>query len=140
MHPALAMQIHSIATALPHRVRKHYRLYELCGLLIATLCLVWMAAPAHAAKQEKKTKSPKAAQAPKAGKVFRDCPNCPEMIVIPAGSFSMGSPDSERGRNDDEEPVHPVNVAAFALGKTEVTRGQFAAFVKQTRYDGGDKC
>ena len=135
-----ALPIHSIAPALPHRVRKHYRVYKLSGLLIVTLYLGWMPAPAQAAKQEKTTKASKAAQVPKAGKVFRDCPDCPEMIVIPAGSFSMGSLKSENGRNDDEEPVHQVQVTAFALGKTEIARGQFAAFVKQTQYDAGDKC
>ena len=52
----------------------------------------------------------------------------------------MGSPDSEEGRGKDEGPVHYVNIAAFALGKTEITQGQFAAFVKQTGYNAGDKC
>jgi hypothetical protein len=35
---------------------------------------------------------------------FRECTNCPEMIVVPAGSFTMGSPTSEPGRNADEGP------------------------------------
>ena len=30
---------------------------------------------------------------------FRDCADCPEMIVVPAGEFMMGSPPSEKGRN-----------------------------------------
>jgi formylglycine-generating enzyme required for sulfatase activity len=66
---------------------------------------------------------------------FQDCPDCPEMVVIPAGNFDMGSPDS------DEGPVHHVIIKkAFALGKTEITRGQFAAFVSATNYDAGNKC
>ena len=32
------------------------------------------------------------------GTVFRDCPSCPEMVVVPAGTFIMGSPESEKGR------------------------------------------
>ena len=52
----------------------------------------------------------------------------------------MGSPDSEKQRDDDEGPVHRVRIAAFALSKTEITRGQFAEFVKQAKYDAGDKC
>ena len=52
----------------------------------------------------------------------------------------MGSPDSEKGRGRDEGPVHSVKIAAFAIGKTEITRGQFAEFVKKTRYITGDKC
>jgi formylglycine-generating enzyme required for sulfatase activity len=61
-------------------------------------------------------------------KVFRDCPDCPEMVVIPAGNFDMGSPDSEQGRNTDAGPVHHVTIEnAFALGKTEVTQRQWRA-------------
>ena len=52
----------------------------------------------------------------------------------------MGSPDSEDERSKDEGPVHRVTVTTFALGKTEVTRGQFAAFVKNSKYDAGDSC
>ena len=117
---------------------------NLPGLLIATFCLMWMPiqaqAQAQAAKPGKAAKTSGAAQTPKPGKIFRDCPGCPVMVVIPSGSLAMGSPGSEEGRNKDEGPVRRLNVAAFALGKTEITRGQFAAFVKQTRYDTGDKC
>jgi formylglycine-generating enzyme required for sulfatase activity len=50
------------------------------------------------------------------------------MVVIPAGSFEMGSPASEAGRDDDEGPVHRVQIGrAFELGKTEVTQGQWKA-------------
>ncbi len=110
------------------------------GPIIATFCLVWMSAQAHAAEQGKSAGPSRAAQALKAGKIFRDCRGCPQMVVIPAGRLDMGSPDSEDHRDDDEGPVHRVKIASFALGKTEITRGQFAAFVKATRYDTGDKC
>lgn len=111
---------------------------NLPGFFIAVFCLMWTT-QIQAAQQGKATKVPKP-QPPKAGKLFRDCPECPEMVVIPAGSFDMGSPDSEEGRDDDEGPVHRVKVAAFALGRTEITRAQFLAFVKQTKYVAGDKC
>jgi formylglycine-generating enzyme required for sulfatase activity len=75
-----------------------------------------------------------------AGKLFRDCSTCPEMVILPAGSFAMGSPDSESGRGEDEGPVHQVIIAKFALGKNEITKGQFAEFVKITHYNTGDKC
>lgn len=45
----------------------------------------------------------------------------PEMVRIPAGSFTMGSPASEPLRKSDEGPQHTVQVAAFEMGKTEVT-------------------
>jgi formylglycine-generating enzyme required for sulfatase activity len=54
--------------------------------------------------------------------VIKDCADCPEMVVIPAGSFEMGSNESA-----NEQPVHRVNVPGFLLGKTEVTQGQWKA-------------
>jgi formylglycine-generating enzyme required for sulfatase activity len=62
------------------------------------------------------------APAPKPGESFRDCDGCPEMVVIPAGSFMMGSPKDEKGRSDGEGPKHKVTIArAFAVGKYEGT-------------------
>ena len=52
---------------------------------------------------------------------FRDCSDCPEMVSIPAGSFMMGSPEGESGRDKDEGPQRRVTVRAFAAGKYEVT-------------------
>ena len=67
------------------------------------------------------------------GRRFRDCPDCPEMVVVPAGSFMMGSPATEQGRYEDEGPVHRVTIAQpFAVGVHEVTRGEFARFVRET--------
>ncbi len=74
------------------------------------------------------------------GKLFRDCADCPEMVVIPAGSFDMGSPSYETGRDSDEEPMHRVSVKRFALGKTHLTRGEFASFISQTGYQTGGSC
>ena len=39
---------------------------------------------------------------------FKDCAQCPEMVVVPAGSFTMGSPDTEEGRIEEEGPQHRV--------------------------------
>ena len=93
-----------------------------------------------AAQQVQAAKPSRIVQAPKVGKTFRDCPGCPEMVVIRSGSFDMGSPDSEDGHADDESPMHRVNIATFALSKNEITRGQFAEFVKKTKYSTNDKC
>jgi len=62
------------------------------------------------------------------------CLYCPEMVGIPAGSFWMGSPDNDKNAQPDEIPRRKINIAAFSLGKYEVTRGQFAAFVADTGY------
>jgi formylglycine-generating enzyme required for sulfatase activity len=64
---------------------------------------------------------------------FRDCADCPEMVVIPAGSFTQGSPTSEAGRYSDEGPQRRVSVSAFAIGKTTVTFAEWDACVA----DGG---
>jgi formylglycine-generating enzyme required for sulfatase activity len=61
------------------------------------------------------------------GRVFRDCPICPEMVVVPAGEFMMGSPESERGRSSNEGPPRTVAIKAFAMGKFEVTFAQWDA-------------
>jgi formylglycine-generating enzyme required for sulfatase activity len=72
---------------------------------------------------------------------FRECENCPEMVVVPAGSFTMGSPEGELGSYGNESPQHIVTIGKpFAVGKTHVTRDQFAAFAKETRYAAHSKC
>ena len=64
------------------------------------------------------------------GKAFKDCPECPEVVILPAGSFQMGSSSSEAVRYDDEGPVHTVAIARpFAIGKTAVTQGQWKAIM-----------
>jgi formylglycine-generating enzyme required for sulfatase activity len=61
------------------------------------------------------------------GEVFKDCAQCPEMVVVPAGRFLMGSPVSEVGRLQDEGPQRWVDVPRFALSKFEVTQGEWLA-------------
>ena len=71
---------------------------------------------------------------PPPGRRFRDCPECPEMVEVPAGSFMMGSPESEEGRFGNEGPVHRVTIARpFAVGVYEVTFDEWDACVS----DGG---
>ncbi len=72
---------------------------------------------------------------------FRDCEGCPEMAVIPPGSFLMGSPPDEADREENEGPQREVTIAqSFALARTEVTVGQYAAFVNATGYEAADQC
>ncbi len=76
---------------------------------------------------------------PGSGDSFRDCPNCPEMVVVPAGSFRMGSTKNELESYEDYDP-HAVTIARpFAVGRFAVTRDEFEAFVKDCghRADGG---
>ena len=66
------------------------------------------------------------------GATFRDCADCPEMVVVPPGTFRMGSTEGQV----DERPVREVRVDMFALGRYEVTREEFGAFVAATDYAG----
>jgi formylglycine-generating enzyme required for sulfatase activity len=82
--------------------------------------------------------------------VFHDCPHCPEMVAIPAGHFTMGSSAAEKSwaashggsasAVADEAPQHKVSVPSFALGKYDVTREEYAVFIRETHYPVGDGC
>ena len=50
-----------------------------------------------------------------------------EMVMIPGGSFMMGSPETEEDSNDYERPQHQVTIKAFCLGKYQVTQAQWKA-------------
>lgn len=78
----------------------------------------------------------------KPGSTFRDCSDCPVMVVIPPGSFTMGETPEEQTFWHEEpailgttNPPHKVTIKKpFALGQFEITRTEFAAFVKETHY------
>ncbi len=58
----------------------------------------------------------------KPGQKFKECTDCPEMVVVPAGHFTMGSPEDELGHYDEEGPQHKVTIAKpFAVAKFEAT-------------------
>ena len=64
------------------------------------------------------------------GTVFRDCEECPQMVVLPSGSFMMGSPDGEEGRQEVESPRHLVTIGyRLAVGVYEVTFDEWDACV-----------
>ncbi len=56
------------------------------------------------------------------GQTIKDCADCPEMVVLPSGSFGMGSYDYL-----DEQPIHSVSISNYLIGKAEVTQGQWRA-------------
>ncbi len=65
---------------------------------------------------------------PIVGERIRDCAECPELVVVPSGTFEMGSPVGEGGREKDEGPVHRVTISEpFAVGVYEVTFAQWEA-------------
>lgn len=75
------------------------------------------------------------------GAVFRDCGNCPEMVVIPPGRLLMGSAQDEVGRYRQEGPQQIVAIPhAFAISRFEITRGQWARFVAESGHASDTGC
>ena len=84
--------------------------------------------------------SPEKERALKPKDTFKECDACPDMVVVPAGSFLMGSPLKEE-RRASQEVQHRVTFARpVAVGQFAVTVDQFAAFVSETGHDTGSKC
>ena len=81
--------------------------------------------------------SPDQERALKPKDTFKECSNCPDMIVVPAGSFTMGSPTSEPGRFASEGPQHKVTIAKqFAIGQFELTFEEWDACVAESGCNG----
>lgn len=73
-----------------------------------------------------------------AGSLFKDCADCPGLVVIPGGRFQMGHEGGEPDRY--EGPVREVSVGRFAAGRYPVTNGQYARFVAATGHPAGQGC
>jgi formylglycine-generating enzyme required for sulfatase activity len=88
-------------------------------------------APAPAAPMQPAANVPLSAAQERALKpkdTFAECMDCPVMIVVPGGSFTMGSPANEPGRDSDEGPQHQVVIARqFAVAQYELTFDQWDA-------------
>src|SRR5204863_5116283 len=122
------------ATLSPNHLRRDMtaRIRQLRIFLPLGLIILGARAGGGATEQTSPEPAAASAQAP----VFRDCPDCPEMVVVPAGEFKMGSDAAEKswaasnGSNPesvaDESPEHQVSVPSFALGKYDVTRAEYA--------------
>jgi formylglycine-generating enzyme required for sulfatase activity len=77
-----------------------------------------------------------AGKKPRPGDRIKECHNCPELVVLAAGSFMMGSPTNEPER-DTDEPQHRVNIARpFAIATTAVTWNQWEACVRDNWCEG----
>ena len=88
------------------------------GLIVGTLICIMTAAPAMA-------DSP----------IHRDCADCPDLVLVPGGTTRIGHDDRPR-----EAPAYEVSIAAFWLGRTEVTVGQFRDFAEATGYEPAGGC
>lgn len=84
---------------------------------------------------------PLAATSQTPGQILRHCADCPELVVIPAGRFQIGSPETEVGRGADEGPRQWIRIdRPFAVGRTEVARAQYVAFVADTGHPISGNC
>jgi formylglycine-generating enzyme required for sulfatase activity len=71
----------------------------------------------------------------------RDCEQCPEMVVIPAGTAIVGASSNDKFRNADEMPERELAVSqSFAVSRYEITRNQYEAFVRATNRPVGGDC
>jgi formylglycine-generating enzyme required for sulfatase activity/predicted Ser/Thr protein kinase len=76
-----------------------------------------------------------ATNTPARGEVFRDCPTCPLMKVLPPGRFMQGSAADDPEAQPFEQPQHPVAIGyPFGMGVYEVTVGEFREFVDATTH------
>lgn len=79
-----------------------------------------------------------------AGAIFRDCADCPDLVVIPSGSFQMGSSHMEPMRDSESRPEGPIRTVtiekSFAAGRHEVTHAEYNAFVTETGYVPTNAC
>jgi formylglycine-generating enzyme required for sulfatase activity len=80
-----------------------------------------------------------------AGSVLRDCADCPEVVVLPKGNFTMGAAADEVGRKPTEQPAHAVAISnLIGIGRFEIRRGEFARFARESGYvteaEAGDGC
>jgi formylglycine-generating enzyme required for sulfatase activity len=105
------------------------KIYALLGMVAAfgVLCTI----PIATAQTVKRGDAPS-----RPGAVFQECRNCPEMVVLPAGKFVMGSPPDEPLRRDSESQMEITFARPFALAKTPVTWDQWEACVRDRGCDG----
>ncbi len=75
------------------------------------------------------------------GEVFRDCEHCPQLVVVPSGSFVIGSPNREDKRRKHEGPQKTVRFAKpFTVGQFEVTYGEYKKYVRETGLEPARRC
>jgi formylglycine-generating enzyme required for sulfatase activity len=98
----------------------------LVGLAVATVVVLGLMAGSAILKKDTEI----------ASSHFQECEMCPEMVVIPPGTFVMGSPETERNR-DEDEGQHEVTIAyAFAVSEAPVTWDQWEACARDGMCDG----
>jgi formylglycine-generating enzyme required for sulfatase activity len=98
-------------------------------LIVVFVCLAGCVTPPGGTAQD-------AARSAAPGKRIKECRNCPELAVIPAGSFLMGSPESESERRENERQRRVTFTHSFAMATTPITWDQWEACVRDRWCDG----
>jgi len=75
------------------------------------------------------------------GDTVKDCRDCPELVIVPAGTLTMGSPESEAGREAAEGPQREIAIPGpLAFGRFEVTVAEYRAFVRESGHNDRTGC
>jgi formylglycine-generating enzyme len=75
------------------------------------------------------------------GSIRWECADCPEMVIVPAGSFTIGSPGDEAGRGKDEGPQRKISIdRPFAVSRYEITLGEYRTFLRETKHPVRGNC
>jgi formylglycine-generating enzyme required for sulfatase activity len=118
--------------------RRRRRIQAVAGAFIATIVAglwawwsqIWLEERFYALTNVN-VLSPGAEHALKPKDVFKECGHCPEMIVVPTGHFTMGSPTTEKDRDPDEGPQHEVSIGkSLAVAKYETTFAEWDTCVR----------
>jgi len=91
--------------------------------LVISVALSWSASAYSTAPTAHASQRPRS---------FQDCAGCPEMVVIPAGKYTMGSAATDVTADALEQPSHVVHVRSFAAAKFDVSLSEWRAFVRAT--------
>lgn len=85
-----------------------------------------------------------AAESTPVGTILKDCPTCPDVVVVPPGRFMMGSDAINQMRGGEARPEGPERAVtisySFGVGRYEVTNEEFESFVKATGHKPAGRC
>src|SRR5690606_25967799 len=105
------------------------------GLYLTAFILALAAGPVLAQPGSAPAAKPQAPEATP-GRTFKECRKCPELVVLPAGTFTMGSPQDDPMRRDNERQQEITFERPFAMSTTPVTWNQWEACVRDGWCDG----
>ena len=103
-----------------------------CRVMMIAVAVLSMVAASGAQTTGRAPAKPAA----KPGETFKQCRNCPDMVVVPPGAFTIGSPADEPDRRENERQVKVTIARPYAIARTEVTWDQWEACVRDRWCEG----